>query len=447
LLPNVLAANDKELTKGFTKRAQAREDKEVKIASDQLTPGQKKARSERRVKKAKVEKYINASKPVAQLPEAEAKGAPRANTGKKVNGKWVRTDGPSQQPGEGKAGILNMGDIATPAGELSPGRRRKIERKAAYNARKSQESSIVLGDIRTKKSRRITTKDKITPGYKGAGLLGTRTSSAINAKNETESQKTDLRARKKAASIDSRRDALKKSLLKKAEKVEGPEKAKIEATAHSIIREPEKADGSRPGPTKKITIDDERDLTKRYTREVPVGAPRKVERTSAMKGRIQMNRTGEITHQPDRPTETPTGVMGSHEDRLHALTKWMRVPVEGKAEGADLEPVHLRSYMKHLAQKKNVRYNEQGMTAALFESRATHPERFNKLHQEALQHRTKRIGQVNEQRERAASKAKEKRMMEKEGRGGKRATAKPLNIISNVTGKSFTELKNGKPKA
>ena len=67
-----------------------------------------------------------------------------------------------------------------------------------------------------------------------------------------------------------------------------------------------------------------------------------------------MDRSGTISLQPNRPKETATGMLGSHEDRMHALTKWMGVPAGSDAEGkkitADLEPKYLRSYLKHKAE-------------------------------------------------------------------------------------------------
>jgi hypothetical protein len=438
---NDITINDKQLVKEAGKRAQVKEDKETQARAD-VPKSVKEARGARRTKKAKAQVAASIAAPVAKLPEAQAKPVSKPNTGKKVDGKWVRTDGPSQMPGEGKAGILNVADIARTAGDIRPGLRRRIERKARYNA----------------------IKDGKTRGYKQAAKLGARTSEDINTKNEETSKKTDTLARKKAARFDANKDSLKRSLLRRAEEIEDPkEKSAVIDKAESIIRAPKKADkklksgtvvrGERPGPTVSVTRADERDLTKSYTRDVPKGAPRIGEAVSKMDYPIKMARTGEISAQPDRPKETPFGVMGSHEDRMHALTKFIRVPVEGNRPvpkdpnnphgdhvgGIDLEPHHLRSYLKSKSQAAGVRYNERDAVAAVFAAKHSNPELFTKIKREAVLHRTKRIGQQTEQRERGAAKAKEARALASEGRGGKRRPARAVQIISNVSNK-FTEV-------
>jgi hypothetical protein len=126
---------------------------------------------------------------------------------------------------------------------------------------------------------------------------------------------------------------------------------------------------------------------------------------------------------------------------MHALTKFIRVPVEGKPEGSDLEPHHLRSFLKTKSQERGVRYNERDAVAAVFEARQKNPEAFRKISSEAIAHRTKRIGQVTEQRERGAAKAKEQRALASEGRGGKRRAPRAVRVMSNVANK-FTEVNN-----
>lgn len=427
---NDLAINDKRLVKESSKRAQVKEEKETQARAD-VPKSVRERRTAKRTASAKAKIEAAKTVPVVPLPEAQAKPVSKPNTGKKVDGKWVRTDGPSQMPGEGKAGILNIADIARTAGDTSPGRRRRIERKARYNAMRALEPNA-------------------TKGYKAAAKGGERTSNVLNARAEESSKKTDTLAREKAARIDANKDALKGSMLKRAEKITDPtEKSAVIDKAESIIREPKKADkklksgtvvrGERPGPTVSVTRADERDLTKSYTREVPKGAARVGEAVSAMDYPIKMTRAGEISAQPDRPKETPFGVMASHEDRMHALTKFIRVPVEGKEGGSDLEPHHLRSFLKTKAQAAGVRYNERDAVAAVFEARHKNPEMFRKISSEAIAHRTKRIGQVTEQRERGAAKAKEQRALASEGRGGKRRAPRAVRVISNVANK-FTEV-------
>ena len=441
---NDLTINDKQLVKEAGKRAQVKEEKETQARAD-VPKSVKERRVATRTKKATEKIAASKAAPVAKLPEAQAKPVSTPNTGKKVDGKWVRTDGPSQMPGEGKAGILNIADISRTAGDTSPGRRRRIERKARYNAMKALDP-------------------KASRGYKEAAKGGKRTAEDINTKNAETSQRTDSLARRKAARFDANKDALKSSLLKRAEGIEDPkEKSAVIDKAESIIREPKKADkklksgtvvrGDRPGPTVSVTRADERDLTKSYTRDVPKGAPRIGEQVSAMNYPIKMTRAGEISAQPDRPTETPHGVMASHEDRMHALTKFIRVPVEGNRPvpkdpnkphgdhvgGIDLEPHHLRSYLRSKSQAAGVRYNERDAVAAVFEAKHSNPELFTKIKKEAVLHRTKRIGQQTEQRERGAAKAKEARALASEGRGGKRRPARALRIMSNVANK-FTEV-------
>jgi ATP-dependent DNA helicase Rep len=70
---------------------------------------------------------------------------------------------------------------------------------------------------------------------------------------------------------------------------------------------------------------------------------------------------------------------------------------------------------------------------------SNNPKLFEKISSEAIAHRTKRIGQQTEQRERGAAKAKEQRALVSEGRGGKRQAPKAVRVISNVNSK-FTEV-------
>jgi hypothetical protein len=414
---NDLAINDKRLVKDANKRAQLKEEKETQARAD-VPKSVRERRTAKRTAKAKENIAAAKSIPVVPLPESEA---PSMTVPK---GKLIPGDNSS-------AGILNPGAIARTAGDITTGRRRRIERKARYNAMKALDP-------------------KASRGYKAAAKGGERTSTVLNARNEEASKKADTLAREKAARLDANKDALKGSMLKRAEKIADPkEKSAIIDKAESIIREPKKADkklksgtvvrGERPGPTVSVTRADERDLTKSYTRDVPKGAPRIGEQVSAMDYPIKMTRAGEISAQPDRPKETPHGIMASHEDRMHALTKFIRVPVEGKEGGSDLEPHHLRSFLKTKAQNAGVRYNERDAVAAVFEARHKNPELFRKISSEAIAHRTKRVGQITEQRERGAAKAKEARALASEGRGGKRRPARALRVMSNVANK-FTEV-------
>jgi hypothetical protein len=430
---NDLVINDKRLVKEAGKRAQVKEDKETRARAD-VPKSVKERRTAKRTATAKEKIAAAKSAPVVQVPESEA---PSMTVPK---GKLIPGDNSS-------AGILNPGAIARTAGDITTGRRRRIERKARYNAMRALEPGA-------------------TKGYQEAAKGGARTSNVLNAKAEESSKKTDELARSKAARFDANKDALKGSMLKRAEKIADPkEKSAIIDKAESIIREPKKADkklksgtvvrGERPGPTVSVTRADERDLTKSYTRDVPKGAPRIGEQVSAMDYPIKMTRAGEISAQPDRPKETPHGVMASHEDRMHALTKFIRVPVEGnpvkpkdpsnpngdQVGGIDLEPHHLRSFLKTKAQERGVRYNERDAVASVFAAKHKDPELFAKIRKEANLHRTRRIGQVTEQRERGAAKAKEQRALASEGRGGKRQSPRALRVMSNVTNK-FTEVNN-----
>lgn len=414
---NDLSINDKTLVKEAGKRAQVKEDKETRARAD-VPKSVKERRTAKRTAQATEKIAAAKAAPVVPVPESEA---PSMTVPK---GKLIPGDNSS-------AGILNPGAIARTAGDTTTGRRRRIERKARYNAMKALDP-------------------KASKGYKEAAKGGERTSNVLNERNEGSSKKADTLAREKAARLDANKDALKGSMLKRAEKIADPkEKSAVIDKAESMIREPKKADkklksgtvvrGERPGPTVSVTRADERDLTKSYTRDVPKGAPRLGEQVSAMDYPIKMTRAGEISAQADRPKETPHGVMASHEDRMHALTKFIRVPVEGKEGGSDLEPHHLRSFLKTKSQNAGVRYNERDSVAAVFEARHKNPEMFSKISNEAIAHRTKRIGQVTEQRERGAAKAKETRALASEGRGGKRRPARALRVMSNVANK-FTEV-------
>jgi hypothetical protein len=432
---NDLAINDKRLVKESSKRAQVKEEKETQARAD-VPKSVKERRTAKRTASAKEKIAAAKAAPVVAVPESEAPSM-RIPEGKLIPG------------GNTSAGILNPGAMARSAGDTTTGRRRRIERKARYNAMRALEPGA-------------------TKGYKAAAKGGERTSNVLNERVEERSKKTDTLAREKAARIDANKDSLQRSILNRAKnmpKGTPEEKAAYKSVVDSglslirkpaIIAKPESTseivdkDGKtrkvtspevvlRRGPKKKVTRPDERDLTKSYTKEVPVGAPRLGEAVSEMKNRIKMTRAGEISEQPDRPKETPFGVMASHEDRMHALTKFIRVPVEGKEGGSDLEPHHLRSFLKTKAQAAGVRYNERDAVAAVFEARHKNPEMFRKISSEAIAHRTKRIGQVTEQRERGAAKAKEQRALASEGRGGKRRSPRAVRVMSNVANK-FTEV-------
>jgi len=402
---NILSANDKVLVKEANKRAAKRDEA---VSKSDLTPEQKTARRQRVNARFEREKKAKASAKVGTLPAAEAPATPKGK--------------PQLTPGEGSAGILNPGNIARTAGTLAQGKRRRIERKAAYNAKKSG----------------------ATKGYTEAAKLGTRQATAINARNEEVSVATDERARSKAARMDATKDQLKGSMFKRAEKLPaGSTKDAIVKTAESIIREP-KVKGKRGGAKTTVTIPDSRDITKKYTREVPVGAPRKTELADSLKGeRIKMSNAGEISTQTARPKETPAGILGSHEDRLHRVTKDFQVPAGDKSH--DIEPHHLRSYLKAKATSANLKYNERDMLAAVYHAKHHAPEKYSAMHKEALLHRTKRIGQTNQQREKAAAKAKETRSMNRpEGR--KRQSPRAIRVMSNVKSR-FTEVSDGGKEA
>jgi hypothetical protein len=408
VVKNDLAANDKVLVKEANKRAAARDEKVSKV---DLTPEQKAGRIARRSEAANKAKAANAAKPVGRLPESN------------VESRTPKT--PQLIPGEGSAGILNPGNVARTAGTLAQGTRRRIERKAAYNARKSG----------------------ATKGYTEAGKLGTRTSEPLNARTEALTEDLDTRARNRAARKDAKRTSLKESILKKAEKMpEGSAKSATIRAGESIIQAP-MINGKRGGMHEVTSIPDERDITKTSKRLRPVGKPRLTELTEGglKNEKIQMSQQGEITTQPSRPKLTPTGVLGSHEDRLHALTKMFQVPA-GEGKTHDLEPMHLRSYLKHKSTNANVKFNERDVVGAVFKAKHAAPDTFSKIHKEVLEHRTKRIGQTTEQRERASAKAKEMRSMTRADRGGKRQAPKAKRVVSNVQNR-FTEVPNGGKEA
>jgi hypothetical protein len=414
---NETAVVRKEYIKARDKN-QAKSDSAVSKVD--LTPAQKESRKSNVQKRFAKEKAEKAKGTVVPLPEAQAKGTPKFTGAKKVGDKWKPTGGAAMIPGEGSAGILNPGNVARTAGTTSNGKRRRIERKAAYNAKKSG----------------------ATAGYTEAAKLGTRQATSINTKNEAESNAIDLRARNKAARLDSSKDSLKGSMFKRSQKMpEGPEKTAIQNTAEGLIREP-KVNGVRGGAHKVNSRPDERNITQKFTRSTPVGAPRKTDITSALSGeKIKMSRAGEIGTQAARPKETPIGVLGSHEDRLHRITKDFQVPAGDKSH--DIEPVHLRSYLKSKAESANVRYNEQDMVGAVYHAKHNAPEKYAAMHKEALVHRTKRIGQITQQREKSASKAKETRALNSEGT---RQKPRALRVMSNVKSK-FTEVPSGGKEA
>jgi hypothetical protein len=434
VVKNDLAANDKQLVKEANKRAAARD---AKASTVDRTPEQKQARLNMLAGSAEKKKAAAAAKPVGSLPEAQTdRPSTRPLKVKKVNGERIVTGGAQIIPGEGKAGILNPANVARTAGTVAQGTRRRIERKAAYNAKKSG----------------------ATKGYTEAAKLGTRTSETLNARAEATSESLDTRARTRAARKDAKRDSLKRSILKKAEKMpEGSAKSAAVRAGESIIQAPV-IGGKRGGMHEVTSIPDERDITKVNKRSRPVGKGRLTDVVDSLgekrdahgkptgeKERLKMSQQGEISTQPARPQLTPTGVLGSHEDRLHALTKMFQVPA-GEGKTHDLEPVHLRSYLKHKSTNANVKFNERDVVGAVFKAQHTAPDTFSKIHKEVLEHRTKRIGQTTEQRERASAKAKDMRSMTRADRGGKRQAPKAKRVVSNVQNR-FTEVPNGGKEA
>ena len=434
VVKNDMAANDKQLTKEANKRAAARD---AKVSKVDRTPEQKQARLNMLAGSAEKKKAAAAAKPVGSLPEAQTdRPSTRPLKVKKVNGERIVTGGAQIIPGEGKAGILNPGNVARTAGTVAQGTRRRIERKAAYNAKKSG----------------------ATKGYTEASKLGTRTSEPLNARAEATSESLDTRARTRAARKDAKRDSLKRSILKKAEKMpEGSAKSAAVRAGESIIQAPV-IGGKRGGMHEVTSIPDERDITKVSKRSRPVGRGRLTDLVDSLgekrdaygkatgeKERLKMSQQGEISTQPDRTQLTPTGVLASHEDRLHALTKMFQVPA-GEGKTHDLEPVHLRSYLKHKSTNAGVKYNERDIVGSVFKARHAAPDYFSKIHKEVLEHRTKRIGQTTEQRERASAKAKDMRSMTRADRGGKRQAPKAKRVVSNVQNR-FTEVTNGGKEA
>ena len=404
---NELNITGKEYTKEANKRATKRDEAASKV---DLTPGQKQQRLARRADRFEREKKQKASGTAVEVSASEGiKGF----TGK-----------PTQIPGEGKPGILNPAAVARTAGTMSGGKRRRMERKAAYNAKKSG----------------------ATRGYTAASQLGLGSATAHNTAVTTKIEKEDTSARQKAARIDTSKDALKASVLKRATAMpEGEAKTAVQRAGESIIREP-RVNGKRGGLHESVTRPDERNITKSYTRVVPVGGVRKTDITEAMRGdKIRMSRSGEITAQPERHLESPTSIMGTHEDRVYRVTKDIQVPA-GEGKSHDLEHVHLRSYLKSKAKEANLKYNERDMVGAVYHAKVNDPAKFEQIKKEALTHRTKRIGQVTEQRERAVAKKKQDRAMALESGAPKRQTAKAIRVKSNVSNR-FTPAPNGTPKA
>jgi hypothetical protein len=426
IVKNDLAANDKQLVKEANKRAAARDEKVSKV---DLTPEQKAGRIARRSKAASKAKAANAAKTVGKLPEAQTdRPSTKPLKVKKVNGESIATGGAQIIPGEGKAGILNPGNVARTAGEIPNRLRRRIERKAARNVKKANMPGA-------------------SEGYKKAALLGTRTSEVLNARSDALTEGKDSLARRRAAQKDAKKDRLKKGILTEAEKMpEGPSKEAARRAGESIIQNPIVV-GRRGGMHEPTSIPDGINITKTYKRLRPVGKPRLTDLTEGglKNEKIQMSQQGEITTQPSRAKFTPTGVLGSHEDRLHALTKMFQVPA-GEGKTHDLEPVHLRSYLKHKSTNANVKFNERDVVGAVFHAKKHAPDTFANIHKEVLEHRTKRIGQTNEQRERAAAKAGDIRSMTRADRGGKRQAPRAKRVRSNVESR-YTEVPNGGKEA
>lgn len=266
---------------------------------------------------------------------------------------------------------------------ITPTTERKLGRKLRYNIVKSQ-------------------TDKATPGYTKAAAGSEKQAKATNKAKEKKFKNTAKRSLAVARNVDMRRDEEKQALLTAAEGLgdspaEKKEKQRLTTKAETLIR-PEKVDikgkggriiasGVQLGPETTRTIVDPNALDKKYTRVVPLGAPRMMERIKGMgpvsiksganapvtdekrmakqadpKVQYASNKAPKLEIVPLNAPDKTTGLLlrGSHEEALHAVAKH----VFGE-KNAMKNMKHVRTFAQNLARNNRHVGGEQALVSGM----------------------------------------------------------------------------------
>jgi len=520
---NILVANDKELLKETAKRAAARDEKASKV---DLTPNQKKERTQRQLKRfAKDYAIKQASGKSVSLPAAEsgtaAPGqAPKNRTTKSLkvkktyNKKTGRTNvtstgGAQVFPGDGKAGILDLGNVAPAVGAapaVGSRREKQARRRQEYRIKKGVLSPEPKKSKNGKISKKERERGRVRNNYAKQLEGNPAAAAAVNERKRSKIENTDKLARTRAGRIDAERDMLKGSLLEKATSMAPgtPGRAKLAETAFKLIQEPKQTktlreaiksgegdsaldsrvvskDGSgldkkvtyRSGPKFSKVVGDVNnpDLTKTpKTVKADIGAPRLTEQVQAagnhpvrLTGRKkdpvtgELRGTGHIELQTAKQVyETPQSIKGTVEDKKWHIQQNIRV----KHEKGDspIEPKYLNSYIKDFAQKNKLDHNTavHVMRMAHLEHQSHeasggkrgNPKPWQTITSGAIEHRKRRIGTETEIKERSTAKQSMKKAEAKEQRGGGNNTKKVrAETLANKVLSKFTAVDDGSKKA
>jgi|694.fasta_scaffold00177_6 hypothetical protein len=383
--------------KGRRSRQREEEEAIVKgIKRDQdLKPGQKstldvmKGRAEKSARKRKIDdaRTVDVGYAANQKQiEGELKALPKSAGTRKRPGVTPRSLGLTEfgvssgtRPVEREVSIApNEAGI-----RITPTTERKLGRKLRYNIVKSQ-------------------TDKATPGYTKAAAGSEKQAKDTNKAKEKKFKNTAKRSLAVARNVDMRRDEEKQALLTAAEGLgdsptEKKEKQRLTTKAETLIR-PEKVDikgkggriiasGVQLGPETTRTIVDPNALDKKYTRVVPLGAPRMMERIKGMgpvsiksganapvtdekrmakqadpKVQYASNKAPKLEIVPLNAPDKTTGLLlrGSHEEALHAVAKH----VFGE-RNAMKNMKHVRTFAQNLSRNNRHVGGEQALVSGM----------------------------------------------------------------------------------
>lgn len=352
---------------------------------------------------------------------------------------------------------------------ITPTTERKLGRKLRYNIVKSQ-------------------TDKATAGYKKSAAGSEKQAKDTNKAKQKKFKNTAKRSLAVARNVDMRRDEEKQALLTAAEGLkEGLPYTPIEHTkgmqgpktstqaavdsltkkAETLIR-PEKEDirgkggriiatGVQLGPETKRTIVDPNALDKKYTRVVPLGAPRMMERIKNMgpvsiksgsntavtneermakqsdpKVKYAANKSPKLEIVPLNAPDKTTGLLlrGSHDEALYSVSKH----VFGE-KNAMKNMKHVRTFAQDLARNNRHVGGEQalvsGMLGVLNKGIKPKTEANVKEHADIDTHAT-RINTLKSSIKAHAKEAKGRASLKAEERAGKIAQIKAAEKEQNT---------------
>ncbi len=260
---------------------------------------------------------------------------------------------------------------------LSPKIQRRLGRKLKYNIERQEKSK----------------------GYKKAAAGSTKLADRLNTKAESKVRNADTRARAVARNEDLRRDALQANLLSSAVGKPKKERKKMRKSALGIIR-PEKdvtlnSQGrvlhvDQPGVKAERTIVDPLAIDKKYSRVVPVGAPRLLDKIQSFgkdaKVSLKAGSNKPVTSESrlaaeEDPTKkfaadkrpkfeivelnapaktTGLGLRGSSDEALYSVAKH----VFGEKNAAQ-NMKHVRTFAQNLAKNNRHRGNADSLVSGM----------------------------------------------------------------------------------